>query len=157
MWRHIEGTTIAPQPYTLVAGILVLADRTTPTMEDKVEAREMRIYNYDKCKNLAQHMILSTTSTCLGNKIKNLKMMHEMWDVVKVDTTTKSTLYLLNMDNQLASMKLTENDNAKMHLTEVKQHFQLMAQCHNNLLKMDSTISDSWYNTIIMPLLLESY
>ena len=97
------------------------------------------------------------TSTHLGNKIKNLKTSHDMWDAVKVDTMTKSTLLLLNMEDQLASMKLTENDNPKAHLMEVKQHFQLMGQQHNNLLKMGLTISDFHYNTIIMSSLPESY
>ena len=68
----------------------------------------------------SQHVILSTTSTHLGNKIKNLKASHDMWDAVKVDTTTKSTLFLLKAEDQLASMKLAENDDPKVHLTKVK-------------------------------------
>ena len=51
-----------------------------------------------------------------------------MWDAIKVDAMTKSTLFLLDMEDQLASMRLTENDNPKAHLMEVKQHFQLMGQ-----------------------------
>ena len=35
-------------------------------------------------------------------------------------------------------MKLTENNDPKVHLTEVKQHFQLMGQRHDNILKMGS-------------------
>ena len=34
-----------------------------------------------------------------------------MWDAVKVDAMTKSTLFLLDMEDQLVSMKLAENDN----------------------------------------------
>ena len=126
-------------------------------MEDQIEARETKIIDYDKHEYLAQHIILSTTSTRLGNKIKNLKTSHDMWDAVKVDAMTKSTLFLLDAEDQLACMKLAENDDPKAHLTEVKQHFQLMGQRHDNLLKMGSTISDSRYNTIIMSLLPESY
>ena len=70
---------------------------------------------------------------------------------------TKSTLFLLDVEDQLASMKLAENDDPKVHLMEVKQHFQLMGQRHDNLLKMGLTISDLCYNTIIMSLLPESY
>jgi hypothetical protein len=80
-----------------------------------------------------------------------------MWDAVKVDATTKSTLYLLDADNQLASMKLNNNDDLKTHFAELKQHFQLMLQHHDNLIKMGSTLSDSWFNTIIMSSLPESY
>ena len=32
LWRHVEGTAIAPKPYVLVAGITVLAYGTTPAM-----------------------------------------------------------------------------------------------------------------------------
>ena len=128
LWRHVEGTAIAPKPYALVAGVPVLADGTTQAMEDQIEAREMKIIDYDKCEYLAQHVILSTTSTCLSNKIKNLKTSHDMWDVVKADATTMSTLFLLDAEDRLASMKLAENDDPKVHLMEVKQHFQLMGQ-----------------------------
>ena len=51
-----------------------------------------------------------------------------MWDAVKEDATTKSTLFLLDVEDQLASMKLAENDDPKVHIMEVKQHFQLMGQ-----------------------------
>ena len=126
LWRHVEGTAIAPKLYALVAGVPVLMDGTTQAMEDQIEARETKIIDYNKREYLAQHIILSMTSTRLGNKIKNLKTSHDMWDAVKADAMTKSTLFLLNAEDQLASMKLTENDDPKAHLTEVKQHFQLM-------------------------------
>ena len=157
LWRHVEGTAIAPKPYALVAGVPILMDGMTQAMEDQIEARETKIIDYDKREYLTQHIILSMTSTRLGNKIKNLKTLHDMWDAVKADTTTKSTLFLLNVEDQLASMKLVENDDLKAHLTEVKKHFQLMGQRHDNLLKMGLTISDLRYNTIIMSSLPESY
>jgi hypothetical protein len=72
-----------------------------------------------------------------------MKSAKEMWDAVKVDVTTRSTLYLLDAEDQLASMKLSNNDNLKTHLAELKQHFQLMLQHHDNLIKMGSTLSDS--------------
>ena len=157
LWRHVKGTAIAPKPYALVARVPILMDGMTQATEDQIKVREMKIIDYDKCEYLAQHIILSTTSTHLGNKIKNLKTSHDMWDVVKVDATTKSTLFLLDAEDQLASMKLAENNNSKAHLMEVKQHFQLMGQRHDNLLKMGLMISNSCYNTIIMSSLLESY
>ena len=147
LWRHIEGAAIAPKPYTLVARVPVLLDGKTPAMEDQIEAKEMKIMDYDKHEYLAQHIILLTTS---GTKIKNLKLTHKMWDVVKVDTTTKSTLYLLNAEDQLASMKLADNNDLKSHLAEVKQHFQLMTEHHDTLIKVGSTISNTHYNTMVM-------
>ena len=75
-----------------------------------------------------QPIILLTTSIHLGVKIIDLKTAKEMWDIVKSDTTVKSTLYLLETKDQLASMKLSNNKDPKTHLTELKEHFQLMAQ-----------------------------
>ena len=61
-------------------------------------------------------------------------------------------LYLLDTEDQLA-----DNNDLKSHLTKVKQHFQLMTEHHDNLIKMGSTISDTHYNTIVMSSLPESY
>ena len=49
-------------------------------------------------------------------------------DAVKSDATTKSTLYLLNAEDQLASMKLSDNEDLKNQLSDLKDHFQLMIQ-----------------------------
>ena len=51
-----------------------------------------------------------------------------MWKEVKDDAMSKSTLYLLDAEDQLASMKLADNDNPKTHLEGLKQHFQTMLQ-----------------------------
>ena len=69
-----------------------------------------------------------TTSTCLGSKIKNLATAEDMWKVIKDDAMSKSMLYLLDAEDQLLSMKLTENDNPKTHLSGLKQDFQVMLQ-----------------------------
>ncbi|KAF8805245.1 hypothetical protein BYT27DRAFT_7192977 [Phlegmacium glaucopus] len=29
LWRHVEGTAIAPKPFAIIGGVAVLADRTT--------------------------------------------------------------------------------------------------------------------------------
>ena len=128
LWRHVEGTAVTPAPYTLLNGIPVLSDGKTQATEEQIETKESRIMDFDKREYLAQHVILSTTSMRLGAKIKDLKMAKEMWDLVKADATTKSTLYLLDAEDQLASMKLSDNDDLKTHLTELKEHFQLMIQ-----------------------------
>jgi hypothetical protein len=76
---------------------------------------------------------------------------------VKSDATTKSTLYFLDAEDQLASMKLSDDDDLAAHLTELKSHFQLMTSRCDNLLKMGSELSNSCYHTIIMQSLPESY
>ena len=80
-----------------------------------------------------------------------------MWKEVKDDAMSKSTLYLLDTEDQLASMKLADNDDPKTHLEELKQHFKTMLQHCDNLLKIGSVMSDSRFNIIIMLSLPGSY
>ena len=77
--------------------------------------------------------------------------------MVKANATTKRTLFLLDAEDQLASMKLTNNSDLQTHLSELKEHFQLMMHQYDNLLMMGSTLSNSHCNTIIMSSLPESY
>ena len=100
---------------------------------------------------------MSTTSVHLGANIKDFNTVKEMWNAVKADATTKSTLYILDAEDQLSSMKLDKNDDPKAHLMELKQHFQVMLQRRNNLVKMGSETSDTCFKTIIMSSLPESY
>ena len=146
-----------PKPYALLEGVPVIVDGKMPATEEQIESKESKIADFDKREYLAQHIILSTTSTRLGVKIKSLKIVEAMWDMVTADATKKSTLFILDAEDQLSSMKLEDNDDPKTHLSELKQHFQLMLQHHENLMKMGSEISDTCFNTMIMSSLLESY
>jgi gag-polypeptide of LTR copia-type len=137
--------------------VAMLADGKTPATEDQIEAKESKLIEFKKREYLAQHILLSTTSTCLRTKIKNLLTSEDMWEVIKDNAMLKSTLYLLDAEDQLSSMKLADNNNAKTHLTELKQHFQLMLQHRYNLMKIGSTMSDTRFNIIIMSSLPESY
>ena len=74
-------------------------------MEEQLEAKENKIIKFEKREYLAQHIILLTTSVHLGGKIKQLNTAQAMWKIVKADTTTKSTLYLLDAEDQLSTMK----------------------------------------------------
>ena len=143
LWRHVLGTAVAPRQFMLLNGTPVLADGTTEATDEQIEAREIRIMDFEKKEYLTQHIILLTTLTRLGSKIKDLKTSEEMWKVVVADVTTKSTLFLLDAEEQLMSMKLIDNQDSKTHLSELKQHFQLMIQRRDNLIKMGSTLSDT--------------
>jgi gag-polypeptide of LTR copia-type len=77
--------------------------------------------------------------------------------VVKSDATTKSSLYLLDAKDKLTSMKLSDSEDPKTHLAELKEHFQPMTQHCNNLIEMGSVLSNTHYRTIIMHSLPESY
>ena len=161
LWRHVEGTAAVPKPFTSTVkdGVHVQADLKTPATDEQIEVKESKIIEFEKWEYLlvAQHIILSTTSTCLGAKIKDLTSAEDMWKVVKEDATKKSTLHLLDAEEQLQSMKLNNNEDLKSHLTELKQYFQLMIQHCDNLTMMGSTMSDTCFNIIIMSSLPDSY
>lgn len=120
----------------------MLADGKTPATEDQLEAKESKIIEFEKREYLAHHILLSTTSIRLGMKIKGLANAEDMWTVIKDDATSKSTLYLLDAEDQLSSMKLQDNEDPKTHLNELKNHFQLMLQRRDNLMKIGSTMLD---------------
>ena len=128
LWRHIEGTAAAPIPYVVTGGKAMLSDGKMPALDKQLEAKESKITEFKKHEYLAQHIILSTTSARLGAKIKDMSTAEEMWNTVQDDATSKSTLFILDVEEQLTSMKLGDNDDPKSHLTELKQHFQLMIQ-----------------------------
>src|SRR5271168_785894 len=157
LWRHVLGTAIAPVPYVVSEGKPMLPDGKTPATEDQVEAKESRIIEFEKREYLAKHILLSTTSRRLGSKLKDLPTADSMWKVVNDDATSKSTLYLLDAEDQLSSMKLSDNEDSKTHLTELKYHFQLLQTRRDNLIKIGSTLSESRFNIIIMSSLPDSY
>ena len=157
LWRHVEGVAIVPKLYLIADGIPVLADGKTVAMEEQLELKEAKMIEFEKREYLAQHIILLTMSVRLGAKIKDLDSAKAMWTKVKSDTTMKSTLYLIDAEDQLTSMKLQDNDNPKTHLSELKTHFQTMLQCHDNLVQMGLALSDTRFNIILTSSLLESY
>ena len=136
LWRHVEGTATASVPFILSDGVPMLADEKTKATEDQIESKESKILEFEKRKYLACHILMSTTSLCLSMKIKSLLTVEDMWKAVKDDTTSKSTLFIPDAEDQLSSMKLAENDNPKAHLAELTNHFQLMLEHCNNLMKM---------------------
>ena len=107
-------------------GISITLDGKTTATEEQIESKETQIIEFEKREYLVQHVILSTMSSSLGALIKDLRSAREMWEKVKAEPTTKSMLYLINGEDQLAKMKLSDNNDPKVHLAEVKQHFQLL-------------------------------
>ena len=135
----------------------MLSDGKVPAMEDQIEAKESKIIEFEKREYLTWHILLFTTLTRLRAKIKDLLTVKAMWKAVSDDATSKSTLYLLDAEHQLSSMKLADDQDPKTHLSKLKQHFQLMLQCHDNPIKIGSIMSESQFNIIIMSSLPPSY
>ena len=146
----MEGVAVAPKLYLITDGIPVLEGKKTAAMEEQLESKEAKMIKFEKKEYLAQHIILSTMSGRPGAKIKDLDSAKDMWTKVKANATMKSTLYLIDVEDQLTSMKLQDND-------DPKTHFQTMLQCHDNLVQMGSTLLDARFNIILMSSLLESY
>jgi hypothetical protein len=99
LWRHVEGTASALVLFGVSNGIPMLSDGKTPATEDQIEAKESELIDFKKHEYLACHILLSTTSTCLGSKIKNLLTPKDMWKVIKNVVTLKSMLYLLDAED----------------------------------------------------------
>src|ERR1700679_1581968 len=59
LWRHIEGTAVAPVPYSVVGGITVISDGKTPATDEQIESKEARITDFEKREYFAEHFILS--------------------------------------------------------------------------------------------------
>jgi hypothetical protein len=62
---------------------------------------------------------------------------------MKADATEKSTLFLIDAEDTLLSMRCSDSSNPKTHLMEIKAHFELMVQHRNSLSNMGSTLSDT--------------
>jgi hypothetical protein len=157
LWAHVEGRAAAPKPYQMVNGIYLISDGKTPATEEQVEHRESRIMEHEHREYLAQHVILSTTSVRVGAFIKHLNTAKEMWEKVKQDATNKSTLYLIDAEDQLANMRVSDADDPKTHLSELKDHFNQMLTRRDNLVEMGSMISTTRFATMIMASLPGSY
>ena len=89
----MEGLAVVPKLYVVADGIPVLADRKTLATDEQIESKEVKLIKYKKLEYLAQHIILSTMSVCLGVKIKDLSIAKAMWKVVKSDVTKKRKLH----------------------------------------------------------------
>ena len=102
LWLHIEGKATMTKPYVELNRIPILSDGKTHLMEEQIKTKETCIVEFDKHECLAQHVLLSTTSICIGSMIKNLKTVKEMCEQIKKDATTKSTLFLITQKISLA-------------------------------------------------------
>ena len=78
LWQHVLGTAIVPKPYKVVNKVAVLSDRKTEATEEQIESKEAKLDEFKQKEYMAQHVLMSSTSTCLSNKLKNLQSSNEM-------------------------------------------------------------------------------
>ena len=70
LWGHILGTAIKPTPYTLLAGVPVIADGKTEAIEEQIEAKEAKFAEYKKREYLARdglYRVIATKPSSNGN------------------------------------------------------------------------------------------
>ena len=134
LWRHVVGTAIAPKPYAVVAGVLVLADGITQASDDQVESKEL--------KNQAKKL-----KNCEGNVGHSQNGCH----------VEEYPVYPRHRRSVVQHETQRQWRPPATHLSELKQHFQLMLQQHENLMKMGSKISETRLNMMIMSSLPKSY
>jgi len=118
LWRHIEGTAVTPAPYALVNGIPILSNGKNTSD---------RGANGDGVLTGCKREYIASMSSFhhfyhLGTKIKDLKRQRTLgfsqgW------CYHKNTLYLLDTEDQLASMSWAITWIQKTHLTELKEQF----------------------------------
>ena len=164
LWKHVQGLVSSPKPYVEVNNIPVLVDGKTLVIEEQIEvreeqreARERQIEDFIRAASLVKHVILSTTLSHLGMKLKGLTTAKEMWDLVMKDATSQSTLYLVDAERQLMGMTLAEASDPKNHLSELKSHFDLMMSRYDNIMKMGSTFTENQLIALVTASLLKSY
>jgi hypothetical protein len=128
-----------------------------PATEDQLEAKEKKIQDFKQKEYLAQYFILSSTSPCLSQKLLNLTTAKDMWNAVKHDATTKSSLHQVNILNQLQTMKCPSSADPKTHLAKVKAHFERITEHHEFLCVTKAPVTDSTYATIIISSMPNTY
>ena len=154
--RIVAGTARKPVMYEVEDGEMVTSDGK-PVTEDQIEAREEKIEEYERKSYYAQHVILSSVSPRLGSLIKNMKSAKEMWEAVKEDSTKKSTLHIIDAEEQLAAMRCQDSSDPVTHLSEMKAHLDLMEKRYQNLIAIGSSWEDVRYSQLILGSLPESY
>jgi hypothetical protein len=155
---HLEGRAKLPAPYILVNDVpMVSTNQDVAVTDDQIEAKEKILTEYEQREYLAQHLILSSTSPCLSQKVLHLTTAKAMWDAVSLDATTKSSLHQVDILNQLQTIKCAHSSDARAHLSEVRNHFKRLTQLREHLHVTNSPVSDSTYVSIIISSMPETY
>jgi hypothetical protein len=146
---HLSGRIKKPMPLIEVNGVPQNSAGTDAT-EVEIDAREDKISEYEKREYLARHLITSSTSPRLSQKLLKLANAKLMWDAVKIDATNKSILHQVDARTQLHNMRCGSSSDPKAHLLELKAHFALMTERFENLRLTSKPVDDDSYVSIII-------
>src|ERR1700722_7392998 len=140
--RHVDGTAVAPRPYTIVNGIQMV-DTTTEATEDQIEAKEKKLDEFEQKLHLARHILQNSISLRLSSIIKNMTLPKDMWDAIRKDATSKSQLQIVDTRRKLLEMRCEETGDVKAHLNQ-------MLELRDQLAGMGMTLSADELGIIIL-------
>jgi hypothetical protein len=148
IWKHAQGTAVAPVPFSLEANVPVTKPGT-PATEAEIEAKDKKIDDYDQKKAMARLIIMSTVSPRLCSQIRG-KTPAEMWTLVKNDATTKGEIYKISVRKRLNDMHCTEDG-------DVRGHLNAMTKLRDELAAMGIQYKDEEYVPLLVGSMPASY
>src|ERR1700722_2412424 len=140
--RHVDGTSVAPIPYTVTSG-KYMVNATTKASDDQIEAKEKRLDEYEQKLHLARHILQNSVSPRLSSLIKNMATPKLMWDAIKKDATSKSQLQIVDTRRKLLELRCEESGDVKAHLNQ-------MYELRDQLEGMGMSLSSDEFSIIIL-------
>jgi hypothetical protein len=140
---HIEGCAQKPKQYTVISSKAVLADGKTEATKEQIKTCKKHIEDYETKTYLAHHIMINSVSTQVAQYIGTITTPKDMWDYITKEYEDKTLLFQSNTCQQLQSMKCSEGENIRTHLTE-------MDKIHQELAGMGAPINDKDYTPIII-------
>src|ERR1700722_5068106 len=113
--HHVDGTAIPPTAYTVING-KYMVNVNTEASDDQVEAKEKKLDEYEQKLHLVHHILQNSVSPCLSSLIKNMPLLKDMWDTIKMDMTSKSRLQIVDTRRKLLELRCKESGDIKAHL-----------------------------------------
>jgi len=99
---------------------------------------------------VVKQLIGSSVPDTVFNAIKTGTTAKDVWDALKKLYEGRTTLILVDLQRRLQTTHCAKEDN-------VCEHFDRLADLHQQLAAMGKTVPDNEYASILMGLLLSSY
>lgn len=147
--RHVDGSAVAPKPFKDTNGILTKPDGTVAS-EKEIEEKEEKLEEYARKQHAARYIIQSSVSLRLASVLRKCKTAAEMWETVESDATTKSHMYIIDLEAELQAMKCQEGDDVRAHLNG-------MVEQRDKLAGMGHDIDDLKFSNFILSSMPLSY
>ena len=131
--EHLTNTTITAT-YTAIGDV----NNVTPQMR------------WTNDENIAMQVIAASIPNTVFTNIKSKTNTKDVWDALKALYEGRTTMVLVNLGQQLQSMRCADEDN-------VREHFDKLANMREQLAAMGKSIPDDEYASTLMGSLPPSY